>query len=175
MADPRDSEAMIETTVPTSAGAATVHELLVDTETWPTWSPHVAALDAPSTRVEPGWVGRPRAFFSPMAIAMVVDDVYPDGGYDWHSTLGPWRLDYQNRVMPVDDGTGSTIRFTASLSGPLGSMLERIVGPLSARGQRNRMARLAEMAESAEAAESTEAAGSTEADDPEAPESGGSR
>ncbi|MEM8705297.1 MAG: SRPBCC family protein [Actinomycetota bacterium] len=137
---------MIETTVTTTAGAATVHELLVDTEAWPTWSPHVADLDAPSTRVEPGWVGKPRAFFSPMAIAMVVDDVYPDGGYDWHSKLGPWRLDYQNRVTTTEGG--AEIRFTAELSGPLGSLLEKIVGPLSAKGQRNRMTRLAELAES---------------------------
>ncbi|MEM9202846.1 MAG: SRPBCC family protein [Actinomycetota bacterium] len=141
---------MIETTVSTTAEAPTVHELLVDTDAWSTWSPHVAGLDAPSTRVEPGWVGKPRAFFSPMAIAMVVTEVYPDGGYDWHSTLGPWRLEYQNRVMATDDG--STIRFTAELSGPLGSVLEKVVGPLSARGQRNRMARLAEMAESTEPA-----------------------
>ena len=95
-------------------------------------------------------MGRPRAFFSPMAIAMVVGDVYPDGGYDWHSTFGPWRLDYQNRVMPAAGDAGAEIRFTASLSGPLGSILERIVRPLSARGQRNRMTRLAEMAEAAE-------------------------
>lgn len=153
MADLRDSEAMIETTVSTSASAAIIHDLLVDTEAWPTWSPHVAAMDAPSRRVEPGWVGRPRAFFSPMAIAMVVGDVYPDGGYDWHSTLGPWRLDYQNRVMPAAGDAGAEIRFTASLSGPLGSILERIVRPLSARGQRNRMTRLAEMAEAAESGE----------------------
>ncbi|MEM9466609.1 MAG: SRPBCC family protein [Actinomycetota bacterium] len=141
---------MIETTVTTRAASAAVHELLVDTETWPTWSPHVAALDAPSTRVEPGWVGSPRAFFSPMAIDMVVDEVYPDGGYDWHSTLGPWRLDYTNRVRPGTDGDGSVIHFTAALSGPLGSVVERVVAPLSARGQRKRMARLAELAERAD-------------------------
>ncbi|MEO0494729.1 MAG: SRPBCC family protein [Actinomycetota bacterium] len=142
---------MIETSVPTTASPATVHELLVDTEAWPTWSPHVADLHAPSTRVEPGWVGEPRAFFSPMAIAMVVDEVYTDGGYDWHSTLGPWRLDYQNRVRATEGG--SVIRFTAALSGPLGSLLEKIVGPLSTRGQRNRMTRLAELAEQTEAAD----------------------
>lgn len=142
---------MIETTVKTSASAATVHELLVDVDAWSTWSPHVASLDAPSTRVEPGWVGKPRAFFSPMAIPMVVDDVRPDGGYSWHSTLGPWRLDYTNHVDPDPDGGGANISFGAHLSGPLGSVLERIVAPLSARGQRNRIARLVELAETTDA------------------------
>ena len=60
---------------------------------------------------------------------------------------------YQNRVMPAAGDAGAEIRFTASLSGPLGSILERIVRPLSARGQRNRMTRLAEMAEAAESGE----------------------
>jgi len=140
---------MIVTAVSTSAAPATVHELLVDVDAWSLWSPHVAELDAPSRRVTAGWVGRPRAFFAPMAVAMVVDAVHDDGGYDWHSTLGPWTLSYRNRVSP-DPGAGSTIEFSAVLTGPAGSVIERIVAPLSARGQRRRMQRLADLAELAE-------------------------
>lgn len=137
---------MIRTEIDTTASAHAVHELLVDVDAWSLWSPHVAALDAPTRRVEDGWVGRPRAFFAPMAVPMEVDAVEIDRGYTWHSTLGPWRLDYANRVEPAPAG-GSTIRFTAQLSGPMASMLESVVGPLSARGQRRRMARLAQLAE----------------------------
>lgn len=137
---------MIVTEVTTAAAPATVHELLVDVDAWPLWSPHVAALDAPTRRVTPGWVGRPRAFFAPMAVPMVVDEVRNEGGYDWHSTLGPWTLRYGNHVDAAAAG-GSTIRFTATLSGPAAPVIERIVAPLSARGQRRRMQRLADLAE----------------------------
>ena len=82
---------MIRTEIDTTASAPTVHELLVDVDAWSLWSPHVAALDAPSRRVTTGWVGRPRAFFAPMAVPMVVDQVDADRGYAWHSRLGPWR------------------------------------------------------------------------------------
>lgn len=137
---------MIRTEIATTASAPTVHELLVDVEAWPLWSPHVASLDAPSRRVETGWVGQPRAFFAPIAVAMAVDEVTLDRGYRWHSTLGPWRLDYHNEVeSALTDG--SLIRFSAELTGPGAGLLETIVGPLSARGQRRRMARLAELAE----------------------------
>ncbi len=76
---------------------------------------------------------------------MVVDQVVPDGGYRWHSHLGPWRLDYENRVQ--SDAPGSRIRFTARLSGPGSRVIEPIVGPISAYGQRRRMRRLAGLAE----------------------------
>jgi len=136
---------MISTERRCAATAATVHELLVDVEAWSVWSPHVASVDAPSRRVGPGWVGATRAFFSPIATSMVVDEVHPDGGYTWHSVLGPWRLDYENLVVAA--AGGSTMRFTARLTGPASHLLERLVGPLSASGQRRRTARLAELAE----------------------------
>lgn len=137
---------MIATETRSAAGPATVHELLVDVDAWAVWSPHVAAVDAPTRRVEAGWVGRTRAFFSPLATTMTVDDVIRDGGYSWHSTVGPWRLDYENRVVPTRD-RGSTLHFTARLSGPGADGLERLVAPLSAFGQRRRMTRLARLAE----------------------------
>lgn len=136
---------MIATEVESTASPAAVHELLVDVDAWSIWSPHVASVTAPSRRVTPGWVGSTRAFFSPGATSMIVDDVHPDGGYHWHSTLGPWRLDYENRVVPLGDG--SNLRFTARLSGPAAGIVEPLVAPLSARGQRRRMTRLARLAE----------------------------
>lgn len=137
---------MIRTELDTIASPRTLHELLVDVDAWSLWSPHVASLDAPSGRVVPGWIGQPRAFFAPIAIAMEVDEVTEGRGYTWHSTLGPWRLDYANQVEPAVTG-GSMVRFTAELSGPGAAVLERLVAPFSARGQRRRMERLSRLAE----------------------------
>ncbi len=76
---------------------------------------------------------------------MTVDEVRPEGGYGWHAQVGPWRLDYDNRVEAAP--IGSRLRFTARLSGPGSGLIERVVGPLSAYGQRRRMDRLAQLAE----------------------------
>ena len=135
---------MIVTEVDASASPATIHELLIDVDAWRVWSPHVASVSARERRVGPGWTGRTRAFFSPGATLMIVDDVRQDGGYTWHSTVGPWRLDYVNAVAPADQG--STLRFSAELRGPAAAFIERLVAPLSALGQRRRMIRLAALA-----------------------------
>jgi hypothetical protein len=105
----------------------------------------VASVEAGERRISTGWTGATRAGFSPGATPMIVDEVRPNGGYIWHSTLGPWRLDYDNAVIPNDGG--STLRFTATLHGPAAQAIERVVAPLSAFGQRRRMARLARLAE----------------------------
>ena len=136
---------VIVTELRSSADPATIHELLVDVESWSVWSPHVASVEADDRRVGDGWEGVTRAFFSPGATPMVVDVVRPDRGYRWHSTLGPWRLDYDNLVEP--DGAGSVLQFTAELSGPMAGVIEQLVAPLSSLGQRRRMARLAKLAE----------------------------
>ena len=137
---------MITTELQCAAPAQTVHDLLVDVHSWSVWSPHVASVAADSDHVEDGWSGETRAFFAPVSTAMVVDEVRPGGGYTWHSTLGPWRLEYDNGVVRSDGG-GSVLRFTARLSGPLSSIIERVVAPVSAYGQRRRMTRLARLAE----------------------------
>ena len=137
--------AVIVTEIVSSAAPATIHELLVDVDAWSAWSPHVASVETSERRVGPGWTGATRAFFSPGATSMIVDEVRPDGGYTWHSTVGPWRLDYDNAVLPAE--SGSTLRFTAELRGPAAEVIERLVAPLSARGQRRRMVRLARLAE----------------------------
>ncbi len=136
---------MISTELPSTASAATIHELLVDVDAWSVWSPHVAAVEARDRRITPGWAGATRAFFAPGATPMVVDEVVPDGGYRWHSRLGPWRLDYENRVEAV--ASGSRLRFAARLTGPGSRLIEPIVAPISGYGQRRRMRRLARLAE----------------------------
>lgn len=136
---------MISSGVRCAASPATVHELVVDVEAWRLWSPHVAAVVPDRGQVHAGWSGATRAFFAPRPTTMIVDEVHPDGGFTWHSTLGPWRLDYANLVLADDEG--SRISFRARLSGPGGGVLERLIGPISALGQRRRMARLAALAE----------------------------
>ena len=136
---------MICTETRSGAAAATVHELLVDVDAWSVWSPHVASVEASQRRITPGWTGAVRAFFAPRATWMTVDEVRPEGGYGWHARVGPWRLDYENRVEAAP--RGSRLRFTARLSGPGSGLVERVVGPLSAYGQRRRMDRLARLAE----------------------------
>jgi hypothetical protein len=144
-ARPCEPGPVIVTEIGATASPATIHELLIDVDAWRVWSPHVASVSARERRVGPGWAGATRAFFSPGATSMVVDDVRPDGGYTWHSTVGPWRLDYDNAVAPADGG--STLRFSAELRGPGATVIERLVAPLSACGQRRRMARLAGLAD----------------------------
>lgn len=136
---------MISSEQRTTARPATVHELLVDVESWALWSPHVSSIEAPNYRLYEGWRGDTRAFFSPRPTAMIVDEVHLDGGYRWHSSLGPWALRYDNRV-DADPG-GATVRFTARLEGPAAVFLERLVAPLSALGQRRRIQRLIRLAE----------------------------
>ena len=84
---------------------------------------------------------------------MVVDSVESGGGYTWHSTLGPWRLDYSNRVASngADDTDGSTIAFEARLSGPAAGVLEALVAPLSARGSARPVDEFGESREPADA------------------------
>ncbi len=136
----------IRTELVSTAAPSTIHRLLVEVEAWSVWSPHVASVDPPTGEVTDGWEGATRAFFSPTATEMVVDEVVPDGGYTWHCTVGPWTLRYRNRVEAGVNG-GSTIAFDADLDGPGAAVLERVVAPLSAYGQRRRMHRLARAAE----------------------------
>lgn len=136
---------MIRTESTTTATTATIHELLVDVDSWSLWSPHVAQVSAERDRVDSNWIGETRAFFAPSSTTMVVQEVRPDGGYRWSTTVGPWRLDYDNAILGAADGC--IVRFTAELRGPAATILERLVAPISARGQRRRIARLIQLAE----------------------------
>lgn len=127
-----------------AAPPARVHALICHVEAWALWSPHVASVDPPRGRLHPGWRGRVRAFFSPVPTEMVVDAVHPDGGMEWHSRGLGHVLRYENRVAP--EGAGSRVTFTARVDGPLGPVLTRLAAPLSALGQRRRLARLDRLA-----------------------------
>ena len=108
---------MITTEIDSSAAPATIHELLVDVDSWSLWSPHVASVTAVTRRIAPGWTGATRAFFSPGATSMIVDDVRADGGYTWHTTLGPWRLDYDNHVAAADDRSTAALHRSVDRAG----------------------------------------------------------
>ncbi len=136
----------IRTELVSTASPSTIHRLLVDVEAWSVWSPHVVSVEPPTGEVFAGWEGATRAFFSPTATEMIVDEVFPDGGYTWRCTVGPWTLRYRNLVA-AGVNAGSTITFEADLDGPGSNRIERVVAPLSALGQRRRMHRLARAAE----------------------------
>jgi hypothetical protein len=121
-----------------------VHRLLVDVEAWALWSPHVAEVSPASGVVDAGWRGDVRAWFSPRPVAMLVDAAPPDGGIVWHSHALGHTLRYENRVEPAPGG--AVVRFTARVEGPLGPLATALARPLSAFGQRRRLARLDRLA-----------------------------
>ncbi|WP_336922711.1 SRPBCC family protein [Aquipuribacter sp. SD81] len=132
-----------------AAPAARVHDLLTDVDAWRLWSPHVVSVEplggSSPQRVGDGWRGRVRPFFGP-ATTMAVTEVRPDGGYSW-ATRALWhRLVYDLVVEPVGE-SDCRLSFGARVHGPLGPVLERVVGRLSAFGQRRRAERLALLAE----------------------------
>ncbi|WP_380168630.1 SRPBCC family protein [Jannaschia sp. R86511] len=128
-----------------AAPAARLHDLLTDVDAWRLWSPHVVSVDPPGGRVVPGWTGRVRPFFGP-ATTMRVSHVDPDGGYRWSTTALGHRLDYAHEVRPLG-AERCVVRFRADVHGPAAALVERLVGWLSAFGQRRRLERLALLAE----------------------------
>lgn len=128
-----------------AAPASRVHDLLTDVDAWQLWSPHVLRVDPPGGRITPGWSGRVRPWFGP-ATTMRVGEVRPDAGYTWSTRSLGHRLDYDWQVTPLPEGSSSVV-VTAEVHGPLGPLLERVVGRLSAFGQRRRLERLAVLAE----------------------------
>lgn len=128
-----------------AAPAARVHDLLTDVDAWQLWSPHVVSVDPPGGRVVDGWTGRVRPFFGP-ATTMRVTQVTPDGGYRWSTTALGHRLDYVHEVRPTGPDR-CVVQFRADVHGPAAGLLERLVGRLSAFGQRRRLSRLATLAE----------------------------
>jgi uncharacterized protein YndB with AHSA1/START domain len=127
-----------------AAPPALVHDLLVDVSAWPLWSPHVLRTEPASGRVHPGWRGRVRPWFGP-ATTMEVTEVLPDGGMRWRTRALGHELAYAQLVVP--HGEGAQVRFTASVTGPAGRLVQRLAAPLSGFGQRRRLERLALLAE----------------------------
>jgi hypothetical protein len=64
----------------------------------------------------------------------------------WTSTMVGHQLDYADLITP-DGDDGAIVTMTAEVSGLVGGLVTAAVAPLSAFGQRRRLARLAAMAE----------------------------
>ena len=72
---------------------------------------------------------------------MQVLQVIPAGGMRWQTRAAGHLLSYDQLIAPVT-ADSCTVTFTATVSGPAAGAVERIAGPLSAFGQRRRLARL---------------------------------
>jgi hypothetical protein len=129
-----------------AAPAAVAHAVLTDVAAWRIWSPHVHGVDTAEPVIErAGWSGLVKPWFGP-ATRMDVTWCEPGRGIRWTSTAAGHRLDYADLVT-ADGPHACTVVMTAELSGPVGPLVERAVAPLSAYGQRRRLARLAALSE----------------------------
>jgi hypothetical protein len=138
---------VIRSTQAVAAPAAVAHAVLTDVRAWTLWSPHVARVDGATapTIDAAGWSGLVKPWFGP-ATRMDVTWCEPGRGIRWSSAAAGFRLDYADLV--AEDGPDAcTVTMTAALHGPAGAGVERVVAPLSAYGQRRRLARLAALAE----------------------------
>lgn len=128
-----------------SAPSHLVHALLTDVEAWALWSPHIASVEPPTGSVAAGWTGQVKAWFSPTPTTMTVTWAEPGRGLGWETPGLGHTLRYEQRIEPVSGGCRVT--FSAEVVGRLGETLTRAAAPLSALGQRRRLARLATLAE----------------------------
>jgi uncharacterized protein YndB with AHSA1/START domain len=128
------------------APATVVHALLTDVSAWKLWSPHITDVDCVQDVVrDTAWSGLVKPWFGP-ATRMDVTWVEPGRGMRWTSTALGHRLDYADLITPAGP-EGCTVTMTATVAGPVGGVAERAVQPLSAYGQRRRLARLGTLAE----------------------------
>lgn len=128
-----------------AASADLVHDLLTDIEAWRLWSPHISWVEPPTGSVASGWTGRVKAWFSPKPTTMEVTWAERGRGMRWETVGYGHVLRYEQRIAPVPGG--SLVTFIARVEGPAGERLTRLARPLSAFGQRRRLARLAALAE----------------------------
>lgn len=129
-----------------AAPVAVVHAVLTDVAAWRLWSPHIARVDSDRDVVDAaGWTGLVKPWFGP-ATRMDVTWCEPGRGIRWTSAAAGYRLDYADLVVP-DGPDACSVTMTAVLSGPGGALLQRAVAPVSAYGQRRRLARLGLLAE----------------------------
>lgn len=129
-----------------AAPASVAHAVLTDVTAWRLWSPHVQRVEAASQVIgAAGWTGTIRPWFGP-ATTMEVTWCEPGRGMRWTSTAAGHRLDYADLIEPVSEGR-CTVTMTARVSGPAGALVQAVAAPLSAYGQRRRLARLAALAE----------------------------
>ncbi|MDT7618844.1 MAG: hypothetical protein QOF00_6291 [Pseudonocardiales bacterium] len=137
---------VIRSELSVAAPAAVVHAVLTDVTAWKLWSPHIDRVDAASDIIDAvGWTGMVKPWFGP-ATQMDVTWCEPARGIRWTSTAVGHRLDYADLITP-DGPDGCTVTMAATVSGPAGALVQQLVGPLSAFGQRRRLARLGALAE----------------------------
>lgn len=137
---------MIRSELSVAAPAAVAHAVLTDITAWRLWSPHIARVDTTQDVIEAaGWTGMVKPWFGP-ATRMDVTWCEPGRGLRWTSAAAGHRLDYADLITP-DGPDGCTVTMTATVSGPVGPIVQRVVGPLSAFGQRRRLSRLAALSE----------------------------
>ncbi len=137
---------MIRSERSVAAPAAVAHTVLTDTTAWRLWSPHITHVDTDRDVIEDAsWTGVVKPWFGP-ATRMDVTWCEPGRGIRWTSAAAGFRLDYADLITP-DGEDGCTVTMTAEVSGPAGALVGQVVGPLSAFGQRRRLARLAALAE----------------------------
>ncbi len=129
-----------------AAPASITHAVLTDVTAWKLWSPHVQRVEAPTRVIESaGWTGLVKPWFGPTTV-MEVTWCEPGRGIRWTSTAVGHRLDYADLIEADSEGR-CTVTMTARVSGPVGPLVQTLVGPLSAYGQRRRLTRLAALAE----------------------------
>ncbi len=141
----QDGGVSIETRRTVQAPAALVHDLLTDVAAWRSWSPHVASVEPAQGHVRAGQDFRVRPWFGPTT-RMHVETVTPDAGMTWSTPGLGYVLRYRQEVRPIS-GASCEVVFTATVDGPAGAVVTRAAAPLSALGQRRRLARLAALAE----------------------------
>lgn len=137
---------VIRSELSVAAPAAVVHAVLTDITAWKLWSPHIDRVVAVDDVIDAaGWTGLVTPWFGP-ATLMEVTWCEPARGIRWTSTAAGHRLDYADLITP-DGADGCAVTMTASVTGPAGFVVQQLVGPLSAFGQRRRLARLAALSE----------------------------
>jgi hypothetical protein len=137
---------VIRTERAVAAPAAVVHTMLTDVRAWRLWSPHISRVEAAEQVIDhAGWSGSVKPWFGP-ATQMTVSWCEPGRGIRWTSAATGYRLEYADLIEP-DDDRGCTVTMIAQLHGPAGALVEEVVAPLSAYGQRRRLARLGALAE----------------------------
>ena len=110
-----------------AAPASIVHTVLTDVIRDTAWSGLVKPWFGPATQMEVSWIE-------------------PGRGMRWSTTLLGHRLAYADLITP-DGEDRCVVTMTADVSGLVGGLVSTAVGPLSAFGQRRRLARLGTLAE----------------------------
>lgn len=137
---------MIRTEQTVAAPAAVAHAVLTDVAAWRLWSPHIRRVDcAGEVILDASWSGTITPWFGPGTV-MEVTWCEPGRGIRWTSRAAGHRLDYADLITPQGDQR-CTVTMEAEVSGPAGKLVQGVVGPLSAYGQRRRLNRLAALAE----------------------------